>query len=140
MCCPLADKDQPPLSLEEAAFFDGDPAALSLYAALRGQLLALEGESHILVQRSQISFRAPRPYAWVWHSRHAGGAKAAQPSITLTFAAPFPIDSGRIFARVEPYPGRFTHHLRLHRPSQIDQELIQWLSLSLRFRNPSGDR
>lgn len=137
MCRPWADKQQPPLSFQEAAFFGGHAEALALYRALRGRLLTLEAESEILVQASQISFRAPRPYAWVWRPPGTAPRRRGTLRLTLTFAAPFAVDSPRIAAKTEAYPGRFTHHVRIAGESEIDEELMSWLSLSLRFRNPA---
>jgi hypothetical protein len=28
---------------------------------------------------------------------------------------------------VEPYPGRFTHHLELYETADVDAEVVQWL-------------
>ena len=29
---------------------------------------------------------------------------------------------------VEPYPGRFTHHLELFSPAEVDEEVENWLN------------
>ena len=35
--------------------------------------------------------------------------------------------SSRIAVAIEPYPYRWTHHLLLTAPAQIDTELLDWL-------------
>ncbi|MGN1250970.1 MAG: DUF5655 domain-containing protein [Candidatus Spyradocola sp.] len=42
--------------------------------------------------------------------------------------------SPRCCAVSEPYPGRFTHHLRLESPEQADAELMGWLRRAAQWR------
>ena len=54
------------LSAAEAAFFANRPQALPLYEALRGEAMALKG-TQVKVQKTQITFGAPRGYCVVAH-------------------------------------------------------------------------
>ena len=45
----------------------------------------------------------------------------------VTFGLEHQVDSSRIAVAIEPYPNRWTHHLLLTEPSQIDTELLDWL-------------
>lgn len=45
----------------------------------------------------------------------------------VTFGLEHRVDSSRIAVATEPYPNRWTHHLLLTDPAQIDTELLDWL-------------
>ena len=89
-------------------FFDGHPAELALYEALFRRMDGAFPEGTVKVQKSQISF----------YGRH------------LFAAASLPVrrlDSPRVVAASEPYPGRWTHHVLVTEADQIDEELMGWL-------------
>ena len=58
----------------------------------------------------------------------------------LTFGLGERLDSSRLYQTVEPYPGRWTHHLFLARPEEVDGELQGWLADSYRFAQEKGRR
>ena len=45
----------------------------------------------------------------------------------MTVGLPYRPDSPRIAASSEPYPGRWTCHILVSEPGQIDGELMEWL-------------
>ena len=49
------------------------------------------------------------------------------PFITVTIGLGQRLGSPRIDAASEPYPGRWTHHLVIGSPDEIDDELAGWL-------------
>ena len=53
--------------------------------------------------------------------------------LIVTFGLSHRLDSPRIAAAVEPYPNRWTHHVLIERPEQIDAELIGWLREAYEF-------
>lgn len=45
----------------------------------------------------------------------------------VTFGLEHRADSPRIAVATEPYPNRWTHHLLLTDPAEIDRQLLDWL-------------
>lgn len=50
-----------------------------------------------------------------------------QDSIVLAIGLRRRVKDKRIKESVEPYPGRFTHHIVIERGSQLDSKVKQWL-------------
>jgi hypothetical protein len=111
------------MTLDE--FFQGRELARQLFEALCGALGAL-GPVEVRVTRSQIAFRRRRAFAWAWcPDRYLRGAVAA---LVLTLSLRRRDPSPRWKEIVEPYPGRFTHHLELHDVAEIDAQVREWLA------------
>ena len=107
-------------------FFDGHPAELALYEALFRRMDGAFPEGTVKVQKSQISF----------YGRHLFGAASIPmrrkkdwppDCLMVTFGLKHRADSPRIAVATEPYPNRWTHHLLLTDPAEIDRELLDWL-------------
>lgn len=107
-------------------FFDGKPLELGLYEALFARMEADFPQASVKVQKSQISF----------YERHLFAAaslpirrKKSWPEhcLVVTVGLNHKLDSSRVAAAVEPYPGRWTHHILLTAPEEIDGELMGWL-------------
>ena len=47
--------------------------------------------------------------------------------LMVTVGLPYRLDSPRVVAASEPYPGRWTHHVLVTEADQIDEELMGWL-------------
>lgn len=47
--------------------------------------------------------------------------------IVVTFGLDYRLESPRIDAVVEPYPGRFTHHVLVSGTGEVDDELMGWV-------------
>ena len=41
--------------------------------------------------------------------------------------AAYPLFSGRVAAKTEPYPGRWTTHIVVGRAEEVDEELFAWV-------------
>ena len=119
----------------ELMYFAGDEALLPAYGKLRAEMLRLYPSSEVRAKKSQISFRDPHPYVWVWTLAGHGSRKAGKGPLFITFASPFPIESPLIHTKLEPYPGRWTHHVAVNAPEEISEELIRLLQASHSFRN-----
>ncbi|WP_294548179.1 DUF5655 domain-containing protein [uncultured Pseudoflavonifractor sp.] len=107
-------------------YFDGRPLELSLYEALFAALDAAFPQASVKVQKSQISF----------YGRHLFAAaslpvrrKKGWPEhcILVTFGLSHRVEDPRIAVAVEPYPNRWTHHVVVDKPEQIDGRLLSWL-------------
>ena len=110
------------MDIEALAFFDRDPAALTLYAAFRDALLARWPEAAIKFSRTQISFSDGVGFAFASHPprRTPGG-------VLISLGLRGPLHSPRVLSQTEPYPSRWTVHILLRGADEIDAELLGWL-------------
>ena len=53
--------------------------------------------------------------------------------LMVTVGLPYRLDSPRVAAASEPYPGRWTHHVLVTEADQIDEELMGWLREAWNF-------
>ena len=107
-------------------YFDGKPREFSLYQRLFESVEQAFPDASVKVQKSQISFYCPKLFAAASISVRR---KKDWPRecLLVTFGLEHRVDSSRIAVAIEPYPNRWTHHLLLTEPSQIDTELLDWL-------------
>ena len=107
-------------------FFDGHPLKLRLYQLLFRRLDELFPEGIVKVQKSQISFYGRHLFAtaslpvrrkkdWPEHC------------LLVTFGLGEGMEDPRIAVAVEPYPNRWTHHVVISSPEQVDSQLLGWL-------------
>ena len=114
------------------AYFRREPELFDLYQAAEALLLAMEGVSGE-VQRSQITFRAfGRDFAAL-SVPYRRKKEWPDHCLLLTFGLGYPLNSPRIAVQVEPYPGRFTHHMLLTRQEELDGEVLGWLEEARAF-------
>ena len=113
-------------------FFDGKPLELSQYETLFRRMETEFPDATVKVQKSQISF----------YGRHLFGSaslpvrrKKSWPEhcIVVTIGLSHQLDSPRVAVAVEPYPGRWTHHVLISAEEQIDGELLDWLREAYEF-------
>lgn len=106
------------------ALLEGHPESAAIYAVVVDAIRAL-GDVELRVGRSQIGFRRRRSFAWLW--RPGQHLKGERPPLVLSLGLRRRDGSARWAEVVEPYPGRFTHHLELRSPAQVDDEVRAWL-------------
>ncbi len=109
-------------------FFDGRPAALSLYQALLARMRGIFPTLSVRVQKSQISFYGMHLFAMVSLPR-----RKCEAGIFVSFGFGRRVDSPRISTATQPYPGRWTHHVLLSSQAQIDREFLDWLREAWEF-------
>ena len=51
----------------------------------------------------------------------------------MTFGLGYRLESPRIDGTVEPYPGRFTHHVLVSGTGEVDDELMGWVKEAAAF-------
>lgn len=119
--------------LETLLFFEGRPGALALYGILEERISGAFPDAKKRVQKTQITFFARRVFACVSFARVKRKAELPAEFITVTFGLGAPLDSPRIAAKTEPYPGRWTHHTVVGRPEEIDEELFSWIREAYAF-------
>ncbi|MFO7698938.1 MAG: DUF5655 domain-containing protein [Anaerolineae bacterium] len=119
-------------------YFAREPRALPLYRAVEARLLAAYPGARADVQRSQITFRLrpalepgqppgrERTLAAVWLPIHPVAGRP-EVYVVLTFGLRRRIDDSRIVEAVEPYPGRWTHHVIIAGTEDIGEQVIAWL-------------
>ena len=105
-------------------FFDKAPELLPLYAALEDAILARCPDAQVLVMKSQIAFTVARRFAF---------ASLRGRRLIVTFGLPQRVESPRIWQAVEPYPNRWTHHVILRTPEEIDDTLLGGIEEAWRF-------
>ena len=117
---------------DELLFFQGREEALPLYLRLRELLQSCE-PVEIAVKKTQISLIRRRMFGAVSFTpvRRAKDRPAAW--LTLTIGLGHRLDSPRIDAAVEPYPGRWTHHLMIGSAEELDEEVLGWLREAAAF-------
>ena len=116
---------------EILTLFSPTPGGAELYAALEEAIFRRFPDVEIRPRRTQVGFFHGCGFAWVWPARRKRERNAGQ--IGLTLGLPAPVTSPRIAEAIEPYPGRWTHHLLLSSPADLDPELLGWLDEAYRF-------
>ncbi|WP_297719381.1 DUF5655 domain-containing protein [Intestinimonas sp.] len=113
-------------------FFDGHPLELGLYEALFARMEAAFPQAVVKVQKSQISFYERHLFAAVSLPLRR---KKTWPEhcLVVTVGLNRRLDSPRVAVAVEPYPGRWTHHILLTAPEEIDGEMMGWLEEARAF-------
>ena len=114
-------------------FFDQQPDALPLYETLKACILEQMPDVRIKVQKSQISFYQKHLFACVSFLRVKKKRELPPCYIVVTIGLSRRLDSPRVAAATEPYPGRWTHHIVVSDPGQIDPELMGWLKEAAAF-------
>ncbi len=114
-------------------FFDQHQAVYPLYACFQEKLLARFPESRIKVQKSQISYCNRHLYAYVSFLKVKKKAELPDDYFVLTLGLSAPLDSDRVAAKTEPYPGRWTTHFVISSPSDLDEELFDWIEQAYQF-------
>lgn len=113
-------------------YFDGRPVELSLYQRLFEAMEGTFPDASVKVQKSQISFYCPKLFAAA--SIPVRRKKDwPQECLLVTFGLERQLLSPRIAVAVEPYPNRWTHHVVVSRPEEIDGELLGWLAQAYQF-------
>ena len=116
-------------------FFAGRPGALELYRLFERRVLEEVDGVHIRVQKTQISFSNRHNFAFVSLLPVRREAERPAEWITVSFGLRRRLDSPRIDAAVEPWPERWTHHILISAPDQIDGELMDWVREAAVFAN-----
>ncbi len=116
--------------LDELLFFDGKAGALPLYLRLREAILSEIGAEKIEVKKTQISFKNRHLFAAVSFLPVRRAKDRPASFITLTFGLRYRLSSPRVDAAAEARPGRWTHHVMITRPEDVDAELLAWTAES----------
>lgn len=107
--------------------------ALPLYEKLEERIVSEIDNVRIKVQKSQISFYNKHLFACVSFARVRKKKDCPEDYIVVTFGLEHKAESPRIDIATEPYPNRWTHHLLISKPDEIDEELLGWIKEAAEF-------
>lgn len=116
------------------SFFSKMPQALPLFLKLSEKLCAEYPAVSIKIQKTQIAFSDKRNFALVWIPIRKMKDRP-DVYIIVSFFLPYCSNSSRIVQAVEPYPGRWTHHIIISGESEIDSEFMELIRESYTFMN-----
>ncbi len=122
-------RPQPSAPQEAEAFFADSTLGLEAYRRVQALLDDL-GPCDLRVARTQVGWARRRGFAFLWMPGRWLRRPAAE--IVLTISTDQLLDSPRWKEVVEVRPGLFTHHLELHTPADVDDEVAAWLADSYR--------
>lgn len=114
------------MTADELQYFDRMPQLLPLYISLRDQLTEKYTDMTLKITKTQISFRNRHVFAMVSlpFRRIKGWPRTY---LLVSFGLNYQNTSPRIAQSVEPYPGRWTHHVPIVEVGEIDKELLGWI-------------
>ncbi|SMG12073.1 hypothetical protein SAMN06295981_0635 [Corynebacterium pollutisoli] len=113
-------------------YFGARDAELALYDAFESAVLERWPDTRITVHRTQVSFynRYLFAVASLPYRRMNGWPEHC---LVITFGVTDQLTSPRIAVATEPYPRRWTHHVVVSRPEEIDDELMGWVGQAWTF-------
>jgi len=115
------------LDADALMFFDQHMDILPLYQAFEEILFDSFSVVNKRVQKTQITFSNRHVFACVSFARVKRKAELPMRYMVITLGLPAPLDSERIAVKTEPYPGRWTHHIVVSTPEELDEELLSWV-------------
>lgn len=114
-------------------FFDKKPEALPMYEAFEQKIFLEMDGVNVKVQKTQIAFSNRHNFAFVSFLPVRKAKERPAVYIVVTFGLGYRAESPRIDVAVEPYPGRFTHHVLISATEEIDDELMGWVREAAAF-------
>lgn len=121
------------MNADVVLFFDQQRDALPIYEAFEEALFARLPDTRMKVQKTQISFYNKHQFCCVSFLRVRPKKELPQPYLVVTFGLEQALQSPRIAAATEPYPNRWTHHVVVASPHEIDDELMAWIEAAAAF-------
>ena len=121
------------LDVDTLMFFDRHMDVLPLYQAFEEILFDSFPAVNKRVQKTQITFSNRHVFACVSFARVKRKAELPMRYMVITLGLPAPLDSERIAVKTEPYPGRWTHHIVVSTPEELDEELLSWIITAYTF-------
>ena len=119
-------------------FFGEHMDALPIYERLEEQILARIPDVTIKAAKTQITFANKPGFAFVSFNPCRKAKDRPAVWMTVTFGLGYRKESPRIDVATEPYPGRWTHHVMVGTPDEIDEELLGWLQEAADFAAVKG--
>ena len=114
-------------------FFGEHMDALPMYERLENAILTQIPDVKIKVAKTQITFAKRYGFAFVSFNPCRSAKNRPAVWVTVTFGLGYRKKSPRIDVATEPYPGRWTHHVMVGTPDEIDEELLGWIQEAADF-------
>lgn len=114
-------------------FFNKTPDAAPLYEILEKRILSEIENVSMRVQKTQITFTNPKVFACVSLLRVRRKSELPPVYIVVTFGLSYRKESPRIAVATEAHPNRWTHHVVVAEPDEIDEELMGWIKEAAEF-------
>lgn len=121
------------MNQEALALFEGHEAALPLYELFERKLLSAFPQTSMRVFKTQISCSKRYVYACVSFAQVKRRAELPEGYMVITLVLPYPLESLRVAVKTEARPGRWTTHIVLSRPGDLDEELFGWIAQAYAF-------
>ena len=118
---------------DESSFFQNRPWGEAIYMALKESILNSFPLLDVRVQKTQITLSNTLAFSCVSFMRVMKKSEEKGPYLVLTLGLSHPLNSPRVKAMSEPYPGRWTVHIPLYKPEDVDEEVIEWVKEAYRF-------
>jgi hypothetical protein len=126
--------------MDDYLFFSNESHhVIPIYEAVKGYICSEFEGVKIKVSKTQISFSNRYGFAYVsLPYRRVKGRPDVY--IILTFGLGYRLDHPRIMESVEPYPGRWTHHVIIQSEAEMDGQIKEWLREAYHFSNAKQRR
>jgi hypothetical protein len=108
-----------------AEFFAEVPLGTHAFGWTSGVVAGL-GPAVFRLTSTQVAFRHRIGFAWIWLP--ATWLAHPDASVVLSLGLREANDSSRWKQVVEPYPGRWMHHLEVHDRADLDDEVAGWVT------------
>lgn len=123
---------------EVKSFFSGQPERLALFQAMERMIQSI-GPAIITVSMTQISFSAKTQFAWIWMPLPTSKKRPLH-SLVLSFGCGRRIEDEQIVEAIEPYPGKWTHHVIIAEEADLTESVREWLGEAYHFSKTRGNR
>ena len=114
-------------------FFNNHFKALEVYRVFEDLLYKTFPNVNKRVQKTQITFSNTHVFACASFARVRRKAELPDGYMVITLGLPVSLDSDRVAVRSQPYPHRWTHHIVVSTPEEIDDELLSWIGEAYAF-------
>ena len=118
---------------DESSFFQNRPWGEAIYMAQKESIQNSFPLLNIRVQKTQITLSNTRVFSCVSFMRVMKKNEEKRPYLVLTLGLSHPLNSPRVKAMSEPYPGRWTVHIPLYRVEEVDEEVLEWVKKAYSF-------
>lgn len=119
-------------------FFADSLLGLAVLAAVRDDLTEAFDDVEVRTSRSQVAFRRRRGFAVLWRpGRYLANPRA---EVVLSILLERRATSPRWKEVVHPAPCRWQHHLEVHTPTDVDDEVRAWLHEAAQAAGPCPAR
>lgn len=112
---------------DELFFFQGKSEELELYRVFKENLFSVVPEASFRVQKTQVTFTHPKVFACVSFLKARKAGYMPRHYITITFGLLRKADDRIIDIVTEPYPSRWTYHVVVSSPDEVDTHLMSFI-------------